>query len=165
MPFMSPAQVGRLESHVARQETTIANLKKRGKAEQAAGVALQVLEGAGAAGIVGFIRGTVEKSGKPFALGPVDMELAIGGGLVLAAGFKLFGKYDEHVLNMGVGVLSHYAGQMGRAMGKGQPLTPVIGMLPDHVGMNPTFVGRGQIGQGGYASSDLAAALAASAAV
>lgn len=162
MPFMSDAQVSRLQQHVHSKDNQIANLKKKGKLERAGEIAFQVGEGVAAAGLVGFLRGTVEKSGKQFAVGPVDVELLMGAALVGLSAFKLFGKLDSHVLNMGCGILAHYAGQMGRAMGRGQHLTSsVIGMLPE---MEPPFVGRRELSAGTFTSRDLAQALAQSAA-
>lgn len=164
MPFMSDAQVARLQSHVAAKDTQISNLKKKARYEKAAGIAFQVGEGAVGAGLVGFLRGTVEKNGKQFALGPVDVELLLGLGFIGAGAFKLFGKLDEHIINIGCGILAHYTGQIGRAMGRGQAInSSVIGMLPEHVGYNPTFVGRNEL-QAGMRTGDLASALAASAA-
>lgn len=163
MPFMSDAQVSRLQSHVASKDAQISNLKKKSKLERAGEIGFQVGEGVAAAGLVGFLRGTVEKSGKQFAIGPVDVELGLGILLVGAAAFKLFGKLDSHVLNMGCGILAHYAGQMGRAMGQGKSVTStVIGLLPEY---EPPFIGRRELGAGGsIGTQDLAAALAQSAA-
>lgn len=162
MPFMSDAQVARLQQHVASKDAQIANLRKKSKLERAGEIAFQVGEGMVGAGLVGFLRGTVEKNGKQFALGPVDVELLIGATLVGLSAFKLFGKLDSHVLNVGCGVLAHYTGQMGRALGKGQSVTSsVIGMLPEY---EPPFVGRREIGAGSFNQADLAQALAQSAA-
>lgn len=162
MPFMSDAQVARLQQHVASKDNQIANLKKKGRLERAGEIAFQVGEGAVAAGLVGFLRGTVEKSGKQFAVGPVDVELLIGVTLVGLSAFRLFGKLDSHVLNAGCGVLAHYSGQMGRAMGRGTPITSsIVGMLPEY---EPPFVGRRELGAGSFSQSDLAQALAQSAA-
>lgn len=162
MPFMSETQATRLQAAFAAKEAQIANLKKKGKLERAGEIGFQVIEGVGAAGLVGFLRGTVEKNGKQFAIGPVDVELLIGVALVGASAFKLFGKLDQHVLNMGCGVLAHYAGQMGRAVGKGMTISSsVVGMLPEY---EPPFVGRHALGVGSMSSRDLASALAQSAA-
>jgi hypothetical protein len=167
MPMISEAQLAIVQNKLASKDNAIDKLKAQKARERIAGLGFQVGEAfLGALG-VGFVRGKLEKDGKAFALGPVDGELLIAGGLIFAGAMpKWFGKYGEHLLNAGVGVLGHYAGQMGRALGKGQTFTPVIGMLPDHVGMDPTYVGRSSLGahRGVGAANDLASALAASAA-
>jgi hypothetical protein len=161
MAMISDSQLAMVQNHVARQEATISKLKSAKARESAAKTALQVVEAAGTAGAVGFIRGKVEKSGKAFALGPIDGELLVAAALIGAGAVpKVFGKYGEHFVNAGVGVLSHYAGQMGRAAGKGGVGSikgSVIGMNSTYVGMLPEYVGHGGVG-------DLASALAASAA-
>lgn len=168
MPMISDRQLSIVQSNIASKDNTIDKLRKQKARERYAGMGFQVGEAfLGALG-TGFIRGKLEKDGKTFALGPVDGELLIAGGLIFAGMLpKYFGKYGEHFLNAGVGVLGHYAGQMGRALGKGQKLTPIIGMLPEHVGMEPTYIGRQQLGVGRVRTSmadDLASALAAAAA-
>lgn len=167
MPFIADRQLAIVQSNLARKDDTIDKLKRQKAREQIAGLGFQVGEAfLGALG-VGFVRGKLEKDGKAFALGPVDGELLIAGGLIFAGAMpKWFGKYGEHLLNAGIGVLGHYAGQMGRSMGKGVAFSPVIGMLPDHVGHDPTYVGRSSLGahHGVGAANDLASALAASAA-
>ena len=163
--MISDRQAAMLQDRFARQEGTIDKLKKQKARERVTGMAFQVGEAfLGALG-TGFIRGKLEASGKTFALGPVDGELVIAALLIGAGATKYFGKYGEHLMNAGVGVLGHYAGQMGRALGSGKQLNgTVIGMLPEHVGNNPTYVGRGMLGQGSVSAADLASALAASAA-
>lgn len=168
MPFISDNQLAIVTSNLAKKDSAIEKLKGQKARERIAGLGFQVGEAfLGALG-VGFVRGKLEKDGKAFALGPVDGELLIAGGLIFAGAMpKWFGKYGEHLMNAGIGVLGHYAGQMGRAMGKGvMPSNSIIGMLPDHVGMDPTYVGRAAFGahHGVGAASDLASALAASAA-
>lgn len=166
MPFISDNQLAIVQSNLSKKDATIDKLKGQKARERIAGLGFQVGEAfLGALG-VGFVRGKLEKDGKVFALGPVDGELLIAGGLIFAGAMpKWFGKYGEHLMNAGIGVLGHYAGQMGRSMGKGVAFSPVIGMLPDHVGMDPTYVGRAAMGGRSVgAANDLASALAASAA-
>lgn len=129
--MISDRELAKMESAISTRDKKIEKLSAR----EVGGAALGLGEAAGAAGIMGFIRGHFEKSGKAFAVGPVDIELAVGVGLFgLSMWKKGVGKYGEDVRMMGLGVLSHYTGQLGRAFGKGQAFSPIIGMLPDHVG-------------------------------
>ncbi len=159
MPIISEAGLAKIESTLATKDKTISKLKEKSVVMDAASTGIGLMEAAGAAGITGFIRGHFEKSGKPFAVGPVDIELGLGVGLLGLSFWKGgVGKYASDVRMLGFGILSHYSGQLGRAMGKGQAFSPVIGMLPDHVGMGPVF-GSKFVGAGG----DLASALRAAA--
>lgn len=165
MAMISTREIEKIQDDKARDQKTIANLRsgKEKRSMKKAGFA--VLEAAGAAGVVGFIRGTVEKSGRPFAIPgtPIDIEGLTALGLVGSSVFGLWGKYNDDILNAGLGVLGHYSGQVARGLGAGKPFSPVIGMLPSHTGVgmlptfDPTFVGQS-------AESELAQALAASSA-
>lgn len=159
MPFLSDSGLAKIENTLAAKDKTITKLKEKSVAMDIAGTGVGLLEAAGAAGITGFIRGHFEKSGKPFAIGPVDIELGLGTALMGLSFWKGgVGKYAADVRMLGFGILSHYSGQLGRAMGKGQAFSPVIGMLPDHVGKGPVF-GPNFVG----ANRDLASALSAAA--
>ncbi len=168
MPMISDAQIARLQDDKARDQRTISNLRSGRDKKTMTKQGFAVLEAAGAASVVGFIRGTIEKSGRPFAIPntPVDIEALVALGLLGSAVFGAWGKYNEDVLHAGLGVIGHYSGQLARGVGAGRPFSPIVGMLPQHTGgigmlptFDPTFVGRG-----GSAESELAAALARSAA-
>lgn len=150
--MISERELAKIESHVASQKNTIEKLR----GSHAGATGLNIAEAAGAAALTGFMRGHFERTGKTFALGPVDIELLLGAALVGASFIKKggLGKYRTDVSMMGMGILSHYAGQMGRAIGKTQqmPTSTVIGMLPDHVGMGPVFNSK-------FVGADLGAAL------
>lgn len=139
--MISERELAKLENHVTKQDSMISRLKKSSIAQDSVAVGIGLLEAAGAAGVTGFMRGHFEKNGKTFAVGPVDIELGMGVGLLgLSFWRKGVGKYAGDVRMAGFGILSHYTGQLGRAIGKGTPITStVIGMLPDHVGWGPTF--------------------------
>lgn len=118
MPFISDNQLAKVQTAIERKETALSRAKK--KAEEKAGEMKTVAEMCVAAGLLGFIRGKVEASGKTFVIPgtTIDLELVAGLGLTGAALMDLFGKYDDDILAAGGGILSHYLGQVGRNAGK-----------------------------------------------
>jgi hypothetical protein len=82
----------------------------------------------GGAAAMGYLRGMREKEGKDFNLPKttLDMELLVGMGLSGAALFELFGKWDDDAINVGSGMLAHYAGQVFRNYGKTGKMTPLV---------------------------------------
>lgn len=168
MPFISETQIAKVQSTIG----SLAVRANRAKvaAEQKAGEMKKVAEIVGGAAAIGFVRGKMEKDGSLFVIPGtnVDMELAAGLGLTGAALFEVFGKYDADALNVGAGVLAHYAGQVFRNYGKvmGNPdaaFNLVAGHnypFHGHVGTAPGAA-AGMIGAGGM-SSALQSALSAS---
>lgn len=150
MPFISDAQLARVQSHIAKMETTAARAKAI--AEQKAGEVKVVAEAAGAAGLAGYLRGMQEKKGSAFVVPytTMDIELVAAAALIGTAMFDVYGKYDPDVLAAGIGLLSHYAGQIGRNWGK----TGSFGLV---AGTGNPLLDAGRIG-----SSDLARALSTS---
>jgi hypothetical protein len=119
MPFISDTQLARVQNAMSAQGARIQRAKK--KAEEKAGEAKTVAEMVAGAGAVGFIRGKMEDKSTGAWNIPgttIDIEMAAGLGLVGAAFFDVFGKYDEDVLAIGGGVLAHYAGQVFRKYGQ-----------------------------------------------
>lgn len=129
MPFMSDGQVTALQRYVANAQTGMA--KARAKAEEKAGEVRDVMEVVGAAALIGFIRGKVEKGGERQFVIPktsIDGELVLGLGLVGSSLMDLFGKYDQDVQNAGVGILAHYVGQVARNWGSKGEFGMVAGL-------------------------------------
>lgn len=128
MPFISDSQLQRLQVWKANTERRMETAKK--KAEEKAGEAKAIAEGVGAAGLVGFVRGKYEDQTTGAWNVPgttIDVELVIGLVLLGATMFDAFGKYDEDVQNAGIGVMAHYAGQLGRKYGKTGEFSMVAG--------------------------------------
>jgi hypothetical protein len=116
MPFISDTQIARVQSTMGALAAR-ANRAKEMAARQAAHVK-QVAEIVGGAAAIGFIRGKYEADGSQLAAG-----LALTG----AALFEVFGKWDEDALNVGGGILAHYAGQVFRNYGKAGSFSAVAG--------------------------------------
>jgi len=171
MPFISDNQIARVQSTIG----SLAARANRAKEEAAkkAGDMKKMAEIVGGGAAIGFIRGKMEAPDASGVAGSfvipgtsIDIELAVGLGLTGAALFEVFGKYDEDALNVGAGVLAHYAGQVfrnyGRDSSKGFSL--VAGHnFPYHgqIGVAQGGAARDLIGQGGM-SSALQSALSAS---
>ena len=127
MPFISDTQITRLQSAMASAQTKMASA--RAKAEEKAGEIKDMAEIVGAAALIGFGRGYMEKQGKEFVVPgtSIDIELVAGLALSGAALMDLFGKYDQDVANVGYGILAHYVGQVGRNWGKSGSFSLVAG--------------------------------------
>lgn len=164
MPFISDTQIAKVQS-------TIGSLAARANRarEQAAKKAddmKKIAEIVGGGAAMGFVRGKMEKDGSAFTVPgtSIDIELAVGLGLTGAALFEVFGKWDEDALNVGTGVLAHYAGQVFRNYGKTDNFALVAGHnypYHGHIGSAQGGAARDLIGQGGM-SSALQSALSAS---
>lgn len=145
MPFISEGQVGAIQRYVANAQTSMS--KAKAKAEEKVGEVKDVAESVGAAALVGFVRGKVEATGKAFVIPntTVDGELVLGLGLVGASLLDVFGKYDQDVQNAGVGVLSHYVGQVARNWGTKGEFSAVAGHGQLGVGADPLAAALAQI--------------------
>jgi hypothetical protein len=126
MPFISDTQLARVQSAMSSMATRANRAAE--KAREKTAQMMRVAEIVGGAAASGFIRGRREKEGKDFNLPgtTIDMELLSGLGLSAAAMFEVFGKYDEDALNVGGGMLAHYAGQVFRNYGKTGNMTPLV---------------------------------------
>lgn len=120
--MMSPKEVAKVHGELARRDSKIHALSKKLASKEGAKVAIEVVETVGAAAAMGFIRGKLEDktTGKFVIPGTeIDIELAVGVGLTGAAFAsetmgKFLGKYDQDAMRVGLGILAHYAGQIGR---------------------------------------------------
>ena len=82
---------------------------------------------------IGAARGYTEKNGKSFQLGDttVDIEALVGIAAVAAGATGKLGEYGFLVSSAGMGVLSHYAGQVGRKLGHTGELNLIAGNVSD----------------------------------
>ena len=130
MPFISDAQLAKVQGFVQKQKARANSAKE--KAEEKAGEMKGTLECVGAAAAMGYLRGKREDEFGVWnaPLVDFDMELLTGLSLVGLAFFDVFGKYDDDVLNMGNGILAHYSGQVMRKMAKTGSLSMVAGSNP-----------------------------------
>lgn len=87
--------------------------KHKGSAEKLTGQAIRAAEVGGAAFGVGLLNG---RFGAVDIMG-IPLDLAAGVALHGAAALGLAGKYDEHIENVGNGVLAAYATKLGAGMG------------------------------------------------
>lgn len=170
MPFISDAQLAKVQSFVGKQKAR-ANAVKI-KAEEKAGEMISTLECVGGAAAMGYVRGKREDAAgvwnAPFV--KFDMELLTGLSFVGLALFDVFGKYDDHAHNIGNGILAHYSGQVMRKMAKTGSFSQVagarygraVGMMPQHVGALPQHAvpGFGRTQYGSPYADPVAAALA-----
>jgi hypothetical protein len=168
MPFISDAQVSRVQSTIGNLAAK-ANRAKQAAQKQADNM-MKVAEIVGAGAAIGFVRGKMEKTGDFNIPGTqIDIELAVGLGLTGASLFEVFGKWDDDALNVGSGVLAHYAGQVFRNWGKTDSFALVAGHNYPHapaggaasIGLAQGGAARDLIGAGGM-SSALQSALSAS---
>lgn len=138
MPQISEAGLARIQTHVAGLQNKIARAKAN--AELKAGEVKDGLEVVGAAALMGFVRGKMEKDGKSFVVPgtSIDIELATGLALAGAGLMDAFGKYDQDAMMAGYGMLAHYMGQVGRTYGKTGEFSTVAG---DFVGALPGSMG------------------------
>lgn len=163
MPFISDTQIARVQSTIGSLAARANRVKE--EAMKKAGDMKKVAEIVGGGAAIGFVRGKMEKDGAFTIPGTqIDIELAVGLGLTGAAMFDVFGKYDEDAMNVGSGVLAHYAGQVMRNYGKTDQFALIAGHnypYHGHIGSAQGGAARDLIGQGGM-SSALQSALSAS---
>jgi len=93
--------------------------KHKGIAKKAEAGAQALLAGAevgGSAFLAGYARARFGEGGT-LELAGVDASIVVGGGLHVLAFLNMFGKYDEHIHNVGNGFLGEYLGQKGYEFG------------------------------------------------
>lgn len=152
MPFISDQQISRVQSALGSMAARASRAAE--KAKQKSHQMTKVAEIVGGAAAVGFVRGKMEDKTTGAWNVPgtnLDIELLAGLGLSGAALFEVFGKWDEDALNVGSGVLAHYAGQVFRKYGQSGDFALVAGHnypYHGHIGGGAA----GHIGVGGAAS-------------
>lgn len=137
MANISNAGITKVQNHIASLQNKIARAKVQ--AEIKAGEVKDGLEVVGAPTVLGFVRGKMEKDGKPFVIPgtQIDIELALGMALAGAGLMDAFGKYDQDAMMCGYGMLAHYGGQLGRNYGRTGEFSLIAGE-EEIVGALPT---------------------------
>lgn len=116
MPFISDQQISRVQGALGSMAARASRAAE--KAKQKSHQMTKMAEIVGGAAAIGFVRGKMETGGAWNVPGTsLDIELVAGLGLSGAAMFEVFGKWDEDALNVGSGILAHYAGQVFRKYG------------------------------------------------
>lgn len=139
MPFISDTGLARVQSALTNANTKVERLKEKYKKEETIRDLKMTGEALGSAAIMGYLRGYYEKDQKPFNLPyiDVDAELAVGLALMGGAYLNLFAKYDEDFASAGLGILSHFVGQVARnnaKSAKGSGFSLVAGGGADFIG-------------------------------
>jgi len=168
MPFISDQQISRVQSTLGSMAARASRAAEKAKAKS--NQMMKMGEIVGGAAAIGFVRGKMEDKGTGAWNVPgtsIDIELLAGLGLSGAALFEVFGKWDEDALNVGSGMLAHYAGQVFRKYGSSGDFALVAGHnYPYHGhigGAAPGMIGAGAPGMIGAEMSDaLRSALSAS---
>lgn len=127
MPFMSNAEIAKVENILVKNEAAKEKHKAMAKRAEEKGIA--AAEAVGAATVLGAIRGKLEASGTAFVIPGTDLDgqMVIGAGLIIASTLKGFGKYSDDFFNAGLGILASYGFTIGRAFGKTNKLSLVAG--------------------------------------
>jgi len=147
MPVISDSALAKIENAMATANTRYTKLKEKYQKEETIRDMKMTGEALGSAAIMGFLRGKYEQADGTFNLPyvAVDAELAVGMALLGGAYLNLFGKFDEDFASAGLGVMSHYVGQVARKTAKTGTFSMIAGGGPQMIG--------------GSGSSALAAAL------
>lgn len=130
MPFISDNALAKIQTVVTGANTRVQRLKEKYQKQETIRDLKMTGEALGAAALMGYFRGQREQQGKTFNLTDkleVDIELAAGLGLMGCAYMNVFGKYDEDFASAGLGLLSHYVGQVARNSAKADAMNWVAG--------------------------------------
>ena len=129
MPFISDTALAKVQGAMTAANTRYEKLKEKYQKEETIRDMKMTGEALGASAIMGFLRGKYEKADGTFNLPyvAVDAELAVGVALLGGAYLNAFSKYDEDFASAGLGILSHYIGQIARKSAKGQGFTMIAG--------------------------------------
>jgi hypothetical protein len=96
--------------------------KKGGGALRTKALVIATAEAAGGAAVVGYLRGKAEEKSEEFKVFGIDGELVIGAALLALPMVKQLKKLPipipkNDLVNVGMGILASYAGQIGREFG------------------------------------------------
>jgi hypothetical protein len=128
MPFISDQQISRVQGALGSMAARASRAAE--KAKQKSHQMTKTAEIVGGAAAIGFVRGKMEDKATGAWNVPgtnLDIELLAGVGLAGAAMFEVFGKWDEDALNVGAGIMAHYAGQVFRKYGSSGDFALVAG--------------------------------------
>ena len=132
MPMISESALARVQSALVGASTKANRYAEKAKEKQAEMVKLA--EMAGGAAAAGFVRGKMEDADGSWNVPGTTLDVELVAGLAISGGalFDLFGEYDHDALNVGGGILAHFAGQVFRKYGKSGNFalvsgTPILG--------------------------------------
>lgn len=149
MPIISERDLAKIQKTIALANSRAFN-EQRSK-ERQIGIARFSAEAVLTAALVGYARGYIEKKDSKFVIPytGADAELVLGLGGIFGAmiGGKYLGRYEEDVLAASLGMLSHYAGQIGRQAAFTGKFSAVAG-TPELIGRQHAglFGGHGHVG-------------------
>src|SRR4030042_1106942 len=129
MPFISDTALARIQGAMTTANTRVEKLKEKYSKQETIRDMKMTGEALGSAAIMGFLRGKYEQADGTFNLPyiAIDAELSAGALLLGGAYLNLFGKYDEDFASAGLGILSHYVGQVARKTAKEGHFTMIAG--------------------------------------
>jgi hypothetical protein len=116
---ISSNEMATIENKLIAKDRQIERLSVRQRMERGLGMLVVTGEAVGGAAFMGFVVGKLKQSGHDGMIPgtPIPIELAVGMTLTGVAVAGLFKKYDSHVLNVGTGILAHYAGKLAESFG------------------------------------------------
>lgn len=128
MPMLTPQEMNKVQAIVTSAHR--AKEKARELAREHAQDAKVIGETVGGAVVVGFVRGKMEAADGSWNIPGtgVDIEGVAGITIVgMALSRKVFGKHDADAMQVGAGILAHYAGQVARKFAKTGTFSLVAG--------------------------------------
>lgn len=131
MPMLTNTELAKVQSTLQAKDSAIDRLRKAASDSQVMDIGLKIVETVGAAAVAGGVRAKFEDANGAWNIPntSVDIEMVSGIVLIALAFFAdtkqgaAFKKAKPHLLNAGVGVLAHYAGQIARNSVKGGRFT------------------------------------------
>lgn len=116
---ISSSQAATLRQNYQKAMTTVQRMRKERVTANAMDMVVQSAEVAGGALLAGYVRGRMEAKigASKYAIMGIEPEAVVGAGLIAAAYFKSFGKYDDHAASVGAGLLATTAFSKGKSLG------------------------------------------------
>jgi len=139
MPIISESQIARIQTAMDQKDRQNASLRQKLREGLQVDKTVQVIEVIGSGALAGAARAKFEKADGSFNIGTtsIDIEFAAGVTLVALGYFagtkagKSLKKAENHLMNAGMGVMAHYAGQVARNSIKGGKFTAIAGSNPN----------------------------------
>lgn len=144
MPVLSDSALAKIETAMASANNRYTKLKEKYQKQETIRDMKMTGEALGSAAIFGFLRGKYEQADGTFNLPylAVDAELAVGMALLGCSYLNMFGKYDEDFASAGLGIMSHYVGQVARKTAKSGSFSMIAGSAPMMIaGSAPMTIG------------------------